>query len=45
LLFALFTDGNNDWVADVAGFVTGFSVSIVVIPGGWAKIRDKLRRD
>ena len=45
LLFALIAGGNSDWVADVAGFVTGFSLSIFVIPGGWSKIRAKLRHE
>ena len=43
ILFALFT-GGLDWVADLAGFATGFLLSFVVSPGGWARVRAKLRQ-
>lgn len=32
-----------DWVADLAGFATGFAVAFVVSPGGWARVSAKLR--
>ncbi|MEC3862619.1 rhomboid family intramembrane serine protease [Mesobacterium sp. TK19101] len=32
-----------DWVADIGGFVTGFALGIVLIPGGWARIVSRLR--
>jgi hypothetical protein len=31
-------------VADIMGFVAGFALSFVVSPGGWARVRDKLRQ-
>ena len=43
LLFGLLFGGPSDWIADVAGFATGFLLSFVVSPGGWAKLRAKLR--
>ncbi|CUK06231.1 rhomboid family intramembrane serine protease [Shimia thalassica] len=45
LLFGLVFGGNQDWVADVAGFITGFVMSFFLIPGGWARIRSKIRHD
>ncbi len=45
LLFALVFGGSKDWVADVAGFITGFGMSFLLVPGGWAKIRALIRRE
>ncbi|SEO03083.1 Membrane associated serine protease, rhomboid family [Salinihabitans flavidus] len=45
LLFGLIFGGNGDWVADLVGFVTGFLLSFVLVPGGWARIRARLRHD
>lgn len=44
LLFGLLFGGTADWVADVAGFATGFAVSGLLVPGGWGAIRARLRR-
>ncbi|MFU1479011.1 rhomboid family intramembrane serine protease [Roseovarius sp. C7] len=44
LLFALFFGGDSMWLGDVAGFCFGFALSFFVAPGGWSKIRDKLRQ-
>lgn len=44
LLFALL---NGDWrgvVSEAAGFATGFALSFVLSPGGWARVVAKLRR-
>lgn len=43
LLFGLLFGSNNDWVADLAGFVCGFGLSFVMVPGGWARLREALR--
>jgi len=43
LLFSLLFGGTMDWVADVAGFATGFVLSFVVSPGGWGRVRGRLR--
>ena len=32
-----------EFVADLAGFVTGFALAFVVSPGGWARVLAKLR--
>lgn len=44
LVFAIVTDGPNDWVGDFAGFVTGFALSFVLVPGGWRRILDRMRK-
>ncbi|MDF0595509.1 rhomboid family intramembrane serine protease [Psychromarinibacter halotolerans] len=44
LLFGLLFGGGLDWVADLAGFATGFLLSFVVSPGGWARVSERLRR-
>ena len=43
LVFGLLFGGNNDWLADIAGFVAGFAASFVLSPGGFAKLREKMR--
>ncbi|MDX1780622.1 MAG: rhomboid family intramembrane serine protease [Thalassovita sp.] len=44
LLFGLLFGAQPDWVADVGGFVSGFALSIFVIPGGWRRMRERMRR-
>ncbi len=44
LVFSLFSPGVNDWVADIAGFATGFVLSFVVSPGGFRRVLDKFRQ-
>lgn len=43
LLFGLLFGGGWNWVAELAGFFTGFFLSFVVSPGGWARVRQKIR--
>lgn len=45
LIFGLFFGGGKDWVADIAGFATGFGLSFFVAPGGWARMRGRIRHD
>ncbi len=45
LLFGLIFGGRPDWVADLGGFATGFGLSFFLVPGGWARIRSRIRRD
>ncbi len=45
LVFGLIFGGAPDWVADVIGFGAGFVMSFVLTPGGWRRIRDRLRRE
>ncbi|MBS0125539.1 rhomboid family intramembrane serine protease [Thetidibacter halocola] len=43
LIFGLFFGGGPDWIADISGFVAGFLLAMVLIPGGWARLLQKLR--
>ncbi|NBX42810.1 MAG: rhomboid family intramembrane serine protease, partial [Rhodobacteraceae bacterium] len=43
----LFAFLQGDWgsvVSDLLGFVTGFALSFVLIPGGWALLLQRLRK-
>lgn len=47
LFFKLVFGGGNDWIADIAGFLTGFALSIVLAPDGSEGIvswLDRIRR-
>lgn len=45
LLFGLLFGGSNDWLADLSGFATGFCLSFFLVPGGWAGLKNRIRRD
>lgn len=45
LIWGVIFGPNTEWVADLAGFVFGFGASILLIPGGWARVMHHLRRD
>lgn len=44
LVFGVLFGGGYEWVADVAGFATGFALSFVVSPGGWGRVVAKIRQ-
>ncbi|MCC1493962.1 rhomboid family intramembrane serine protease [Cognatishimia sp. F0-27] len=44
LVFSLLFDAGSDWIADIAGFVAGFMLSIVLVPGGLARLITRIRR-
>ncbi|MCV2882668.1 rhomboid family intramembrane serine protease [Actibacterium sp. XHP0104] len=44
LLFSLLFNSTNDWVADLAGFFTGFGLSFVISPGGWRRVLSRMRQ-
>lgn len=44
LIFGVLFGSNGEWLADVSGFAFGFALSFLLAPGGWAKIRDRIRR-
>lgn len=44
LVFGLAFGGGLDWIADLAGFATGFFLSFVVSPGGWERVRARIRQ-
>lgn len=44
LVFGLIFGGGMEWVADLAGFATGFALSFLLAPGGFARVRAMLRQ-
>lgn len=44
LLFGLVFGGNKDWLADIFGFLTGFSMSFLLVPGALTRIKERVRR-
>lgn len=44
LVFGVIFGGSWEWVADFAGFATGFLLSFAVAPGGWQKVLGRLRQ-
>ena len=45
LLFGLFFGLHSDWLADLGGFVCGFLLSFLLVPGGWARVLARLRQE
>lgn len=43
LVFGVLFGSDDSWIADIAGFATGFALSTVLIPGGWARLMYRLR--
>ena len=44
LVFGLLFGAGPDWIADLGGFVSGFFLSFLLLPGALVRLRDKLRR-
>lgn len=44
LLFGLLFGAGLDWVADLSGFAVGFVLTIVLVPGGIARLRQRIRQ-
>jgi membrane associated rhomboid family serine protease len=44
LVFGLLFGGSWDWVAEIAGFATGFLLSFVVSPGGFRRVVEMVRQ-
>ncbi len=44
LFFSIFFGTGPDWIADLAGFVAGFTLSTVAIPGGFTRLVDRFRQ-
>ncbi|AGT09126.1 rhomboid family intramembrane serine protease [Paracoccus aminophilus] len=40
----IFQDGNLTWIAELAGFASGFLLSFVLIPGGFARLMGQIRQ-
>lgn len=45
LVFAVLFGGGADWIADLAGFLCGFSTSFLLSPGGWSRVKARMRRE
>ncbi|MFZ1480482.1 MAG: rhomboid family intramembrane serine protease, partial [Paracoccaceae bacterium] len=43
-VFGMLFGGGYYWVAELAGFATGFVLSFLVAPGGWGRVVARLRR-
>ncbi|MBL4812551.1 MAG: rhomboid family intramembrane serine protease [Rhodobacteraceae bacterium] len=43
LVFGLLFGAGPQWIAELAGFFTGFGISILVAPGGWTGFLARLR--
>lgn len=43
LLFGLVFGSDGLWLAEVTGFVTGFLMTFVLVPGGWGRVLARLR--
>jgi membrane associated rhomboid family serine protease len=43
LLFGLIFGSGWEWVAELSGFAAGFLLSFLVSPGGWVRVRAKIR--
>jgi membrane associated rhomboid family serine protease len=44
LLFGLFFGANLAWVAELTGFFSGFALSVLLAPGGWASFLARMRQ-
>lgn len=44
LVFGLLFGGGWEWVADIAGFMAGFALTIPLAPGGWRRLVARLRQ-
>ena len=43
LIFGLFVTVGYYWVAEVVGFVTGFALSVLLVPGGFQHLLNRIR--
>jgi membrane associated rhomboid family serine protease len=43
LVIGVLFGGGTLWVAEIAGFVAGFGLSFLVSPGGWARVKARMR--
>lgn len=44
LVWSIFGNTDNTWVADLVGFIVGFAISFLLAPGEWGKILKQLRQ-
>jgi membrane associated rhomboid family serine protease len=44
LVFWALFDGGLDWVANFSGFAAGFTITVILVPGGIGRLMDRLRQ-
>jgi membrane associated rhomboid family serine protease len=44
LVFGIFFAVGLDWIADLSGFICGFMLSVIVVPGGVGRLRAMIQR-
>jgi membrane associated rhomboid family serine protease len=44
LVFGLFPGGAPTWIAEIAGFITGFALAPLLAPGGWQAFLARMRQ-
>jgi len=44
LVFGLLFGSGQSWIAELAGFVFGFGLATLLVPGGWAALLGRLRQ-
>ncbi|MGJ8547118.1 MAG: rhomboid family intramembrane serine protease [Sulfitobacter sp.] len=44
LLWSLLFGAGDQWIAELAGFICGFGLSFVLVPGGWTHLVAQIRR-
>lgn len=45
LIFGLlFAGGGQEWIADFAGFAVGFLLTVILVPGGVSRLRERMRQ-
>jgi len=44
LAFGLIFGGNSQWISELAGFVAGFLLSVILAPGGWSSLVARMRQ-
>ena len=45
LIFAALFGGAPQWIADLTGFIVGFVLALLLTPGGWTRVRNKIRHE
>lgn len=44
LIFGLLFGGGQEWIADFSGFAVGFVLTVLLVPGGISRLRERLRQ-
>jgi hypothetical protein len=44
LIFGFMFGTTNDWVAELSGFLVGFAISPMLVPGGFRRLLNRLRQ-